>query len=266
MCYSKNYEKIFNPEEHLYIALHDKQKDKRVHIIDYDRITSANWEQYGVFHTIHSFKSKERKAENIKEIKFWAIDLDEGTKKQMQEVIKTGLTPSYIVETKKGYHIYFKAKDANIETYSLIMQELINIYNADKQAKDLARILRVPGYNHWKQDKPFLCKEVFYSLATYEEQEMLDWLKKHKKKHPFENIYQRKNLIIDKEYEPNKIIYKGERNGFINRYGFILKTKNNISSSQLLEKMIQYNQEWCNPPLDDREVKSIWRSLENVRV
>jgi hypothetical protein len=265
MVYAENYEKMFNVNEHLYIALHDKQVDKRVHLIEYDRIASANWEQYGVFHTIHSFKSNERKNDNIKEILFWAIDIDDGTKQQMQETIKKGLKPSYIVETKKGYHIYWKAICASVENYSKIMQMLIEYYNADKQAKDLARILRVAGYNHWKQDKPFLCKEVLCTQAKYTEDQIMDYFKKEVKKQVVYS-YKTREFDCDKIYEPNKAVFQGERNGFINRYGYILKTKNNVSDGELLAKMSDYNNKWCNPPLSEREVQSIWGSLKNVRV
>lgn len=265
MMFAKNYEKIFNPSEHLYIALHDKGIDKRVHIIDYDRLASANFEGYGVFHTIHSFKTPERKADNVKEVLFWAIDIDDGTKKQMQDKIYKGLKPSYIVETKKGFHIYWKSINATIENYNSIMEKLITYYGADKQAKDLARILRVAGYNHWKTENPFLCKEIMYSEARYSEEQMLYWCNKNVKPKENKSFYNYEKRDDNKAFNPKKEVYEGNRNGFLNWYGYKLKKEKNIDGDTLEALMLEYNQNYLKPPLSENEVMSIYRSLKNVR-
>lgn len=264
--FANNYEKIFNPEQHLYFAMKDKGEQKNISLISYNSLADYNFEQYGVFHTIHEFINQDRKNNSLKTILFWAIDIDAGTKTQMQNKISKGLKPSYIVETAKGYHIYWKAKNGTKENYTNIMQSLIEYYGADKQAKDFARLLRVAGYNHWKQDKPFLCKEISYSDISYSEEQILYWTEKNNKK----NIYFLKKPMYynnnNTEYTPKRFIVEGQRNTFLNRYGYILITKNNITGKELLDKMLNHNNQFLIPPLKEWEVKAMWGSLEKCTI
>ncbi len=130
---------------------------------------------WGIFATVNRFNGA-RQIVNLAEILAWAIDLDTGTKAEQRYRLKRApLLPSIVVEVKRGYHAYWLAKDATPENWNAVnLDRLVHHLGADKNARDLARILRVPGFNHMKDPAdPFMVREVYRSDAVYSEAEML---------------------------------------------------------------------------------------------
>jgi hypothetical protein len=121
-----------------------------------------NGQGWGVCATVQKFEGARRK-ENLVRIRAWAIDLDAGDKaSQRARVARSPVVPSSIVETKNGYHVYWYARDARPEHYRGLLDRLVAFFGADKNARDLARVLRVPGFLHLKNPAdPFLVQHVF---------------------------------------------------------------------------------------------------------
>ncbi len=66
------------------------------------------------------------------------------------------LPPSVIVNSSPGkYHYYWLTDTDDQAAWNLVQRALITRYGGDKQAKDLTRYLRLPGFNHNKKD-PYL--------------------------------------------------------------------------------------------------------------
>lgn len=134
---------------------------------------------FGVFRTVNSFDGARRK-ENLLRIKAWAIDMDEGTKEEMAAKLRASpLVPTAIVETKRGYQAYWNARrdcgpKAN-HWNALVLERLVPHYGADKNARDLARILRQPGFLHLKDPAaPFLVRTVWEHYVEYSERQMAE--------------------------------------------------------------------------------------------
>jgi predicted P-loop ATPase len=76
-------------------------------------------------------------------------------KKKIGEVFTT-LEPSFIVRTKNGAHFHFLLKEPLAVTeetkrnYIYVMDSMVKHFNADVGAKGINRVLRVPGYKHYK--------------------------------------------------------------------------------------------------------------------
>jgi len=139
-----------------------------------DEATEWNREGWGIFWTVNEFNGP-RRIENLTKINAWALDLDDGTKEQMLAKIRRGpLLPSLIVETKRGFQVYFRAKDGQAKHWNAIMLDrLVPFYGADSNARDLARILRVPDFWHVKNPKePFLVRAVFNMDVAYSEEQI----------------------------------------------------------------------------------------------
>jgi hypothetical protein len=128
----------------------------------------------GVFFSVNAFEER-RKAENLLHINAWYCDID-GNKEEIREKLHLGpLRPSLINETKNGFHLFWLAKDATKENYSEIEKRIIDIYGADPAAKDLTRVLRMPGYFHYKDIlNPFMIRTKSYPGYEYTEKEMLE--------------------------------------------------------------------------------------------
>lgn len=159
---------------------------------------------YGVFFSVNGFKGSVRQATELTNLNGFFADLDypqdmedgniphaervaEYKRGVMEDVIgdamETGsILPTFIVETKNGYHLYWLFADPiflgtivdaegkpddtrrqNLLTkYSRVQSAIIERYSGDPNAKDVCRVLRVPGTYHIKQpNDPFLCKLVF---------------------------------------------------------------------------------------------------------
>lgn len=128
---------------------------------------------FGVFATVNTFTGARRK-ENLTRINAWAIDMDEGTKQQMHDkLIAFVAVPSIIVETKRGYQAYWCTRDAKAEHWDqIVLERLVPHFGSDANARDLCRILRVPGFLHLKDPSdPFKIRKVWEHKVFYTEQQ-----------------------------------------------------------------------------------------------
>jgi len=134
-----------------------------------------NSQGYGIFRTVNEFAGP-RRIENLIRIRGWAIDIDDGDKAEQAAKIMAGpLMPTRVVETKRGYQCYWDAIDGTAEHWNeIVLARLVPWYGADANARDIARVLRVPGYYHRKDPlDPFLVREVYASTSSYTEAEMM---------------------------------------------------------------------------------------------
>ena len=105
----------------------------------------------GVFVTINETDLAGRKSENIQRIRaIWQED-DSGHDGPFP------LEPSLVVETSPGqFHRYWlvaddwPADDRGRADFATVMERMVGSYGSDKNAKDISRVLRVPGFLHRK--------------------------------------------------------------------------------------------------------------------
>lgn len=173
------------------------ESDKKIRVVDYAGARVLNQNGYGIFFSINGFNNR-RVKENLTSINAWAIDLDSGTKDEMQaRILKARLFPSLIIETKRGYHVYWYANEATPDNYKEITEmRLAPFFEADVNAVDICRILRYPGFLHWKDPlHPFLVHEVYKNERRYNESEMLNLFPRQSKREKFDF-----NLLKKKSY------------------------------------------------------------------
>lgn len=138
--------------------MHDVKQDG-VHLVsDEDEALRWNDRGYGIFWTVNEFNGA-RRIDNLTRLLSWAIDLDSGTKEdQLRRIggeliddLPTKPPPSLVIESKNGFHVYWNAyPGTSTEQHAEIMAGLVEHYGADPNAKDIARILRAPGFRHLK--------------------------------------------------------------------------------------------------------------------
>lgn len=129
---------------------------------------------FGIFATVNSFDGARRK-ENLVRVNAWAVDMDDGSKEQQsRRLLGAPLIPSLIVETRRGYQAYWIAKDGRAEHWNaIVLERLVPYFGADKNARDLCRILRVPGFLHLKDPTdPFLIRTAWRHHVSYSERQM----------------------------------------------------------------------------------------------
>jgi hypothetical protein len=113
----------------------------------------------GTFVTVNDTDGKGRTAENITRQRTNWIDADDA-----KGIPNTPLEPSIGVRTSPGKgHLYFVVTDSEMtpEQHRGIQERLIADYGSDPNAKDVARVLRLPGTYHRKDpSKPHLVRLV----------------------------------------------------------------------------------------------------------
>jgi len=146
------------------------------------RDEAARWNTpdlgYGIFMTVNAFDGPRRK-ENLTRICAWAIDIDDGSKERQHARLTSRKipVPSLVVETKRGYQAWWLAQaGAKPEHYdAIVLERLVPYFGADPNARDLCRILRVPGYWHLKDPAdPFKVRVVWRHDVSYSERQMAD--------------------------------------------------------------------------------------------
>lgn len=165
----------------LYFRMHDQSPNEHGGAQPVDLADASRWQArgFGIFGTVNRFRDGQRRIANLERIEAWAIDMDTGTKEEQYAKLRGfALVPSFVVETKRGYQAYWRARDGKPEHWNGIMVErLVPYFGADKNARDLARILRVPNFLHLKNPaEPFLVCEVWRWDVSYTERQLLDVL------------------------------------------------------------------------------------------
>lgn len=247
-------------------ALHDYDKSKPgMFIIKPEEAKSWNERGYGIHWSPQIFKNGERKTENLVRIRFWVADIDNGDKETMlRRIATTPVQPTYIVETKRGYHCYWRAKDATPENFAQIERGIAEYLCADGSLITPTHTLRCPGYYHLKDPQnPFLIKKVWENKNNeYSESLMLRVFKPKPKiefNHRFfDNGEQLQEIIKPENW--NKYLHvdrimQGGRNNELSRIAYKLM-KMGADSNLVYQVLCDINQT-LNPPLDIREIRGI---------
>lgn len=116
-----------------------------------DELQDLNSRGAGIFVTINATDGKGRKAENITHVRaIWQED-DNGGEHDFP------LAPSIVVESSPGkFHRYWLLTDkADVSSefgqlFPGVMETMVRQYGSDPNAKDLPRVLRLPGFLHQK--------------------------------------------------------------------------------------------------------------------
>ena len=191
-----NFLQLFPDTVYTYIP--DFNKDKPV-IHSENLQLERQAEGYGIFFSVNGFYGADRKSKNLKSLNAFFCDIDypdklnrtpdsvrEYKNELIMELTDFDLLPTAIVETKNGLHVYWclseplKIEDIPegkrqgvILDYLKVVENILLKFDGDPGAKDLSRVLRVPGTYHQKDEKdPFECKLIHFNnemLYTYNE-------------------------------------------------------------------------------------------------
>ena len=143
----------------------DQTGDKRMPVACSERKDDLNVNGYESYFTVNGFRdAPNAQKENCSSLNAFFIDIDGRKDEEELEAIKEKLDPSFILETKNGYHIYwlldepiFKEEcqdhewDSHLVRWEQIEQNIVKELDADPVVKDVTRILRVPQTYYWKK-------------------------------------------------------------------------------------------------------------------
>lgn len=106
----------------------------------------------GVFVTIGETDFNGRREENVLRPRALFVDADtpEQIASSINETEAAGATPSMIVKSGRGLHLYWLCSDIPRDQFSALQKRLIEKLGTDKSIHDLPRVLRLPGTLHLK--------------------------------------------------------------------------------------------------------------------
>lgn len=139
--------------------------------VNQERARKLNEDGWGIFHVVNEYRGPGRT--NPKRVCAWFVDFDGANKAtQLRELSDAPLHPSCIVESRAGYHAYWFAKEASLESWDRIVKYGLQPYfQSDPKSTDVLRLLRCPGYLHWKED-PFLVSVVRLGESSFSPAQM----------------------------------------------------------------------------------------------
>lgn len=91
-----------------------------------------------------------RTNDNVTQVRALFVDLDGAP---LEPVINAAIPPSHIVSSSPNrYHAYWKAVDCKLDEFRHAQMLLATHFGGDTSVKDLARVMRLPGFFHLKAE------------------------------------------------------------------------------------------------------------------
>ena len=130
---------------------------------------AENAKGMGVFYAVNSMMPGKRGRDYVQSVEAYYVDVDgipDRYAKDMksEEMLMSPLPPTVIVYTKNGVQALWDVMGAptDAEQYKRVEMGVIVAFNGDRNAKDIARVLRMPGTFHLKNpDEPYLCSVMY---------------------------------------------------------------------------------------------------------
>ncbi|MGA8165150.1 MAG: DUF3987 domain-containing protein [Waddliaceae bacterium] len=114
----------------------------------FDELSLLQKQGAGVFVVVNGTDGAGRKADNIKQVRAFFVDLDSGF---LEPILSAPVAPHILVESSSGkYHAYWVVNNCPLECFSEIQKALAQRFSGDPSVHDLSRVMRVPGFIHQK--------------------------------------------------------------------------------------------------------------------
>ena len=142
------------------------------------KLRRLNSRSLGIFFAVNETDLTGRKAENITAVRTFYADIDglpsrDEKRAKFHWLLSLPLPPSAVVETRNGLQSYhFAAAGTTPEQFERVQRGLVSAVGGDMQVRDIARILRVPGFYHLKKE-PFTVRLIYDDATLYTAGEML---------------------------------------------------------------------------------------------
>lgn len=134
-------------------------------------LTRLNMQGAAVCFVPNATDGEGRKADNLQRVRALFVDLDGAP---LEPVKAAPLAPHCIVETSPSrWHAYWCIADCPLNQFTPLQKALAARFNADPKVCDLPRVMRLPGFDHWKHGRyrsrvVSLCHALPYTLDEFQ--------------------------------------------------------------------------------------------------
>jgi RepB DNA-primase from phage plasmid/Primase C terminal 1 (PriCT-1) len=218
-----------------------------------EALRTSNDSGSDIYVAMNTFSSAHRTIENVKEIRNVWVEIDDNGPQNLDKVLESKIVPkpSVISESSPDkFHVIWSVGNFKPGEAASLNKALTSEFGGDKQAKDLARVLRVPGYrNHKYSDKPVVN---LYSVSD------------DRLRHSFEEfqLESKPSIISPKTELSGSKIPHGEIHGaMLSEAG---RLRRNGYEPEFIEVALPvWVQTNCEPPIDYDKVRQCARSMKN---
>ncbi len=153
----------------VFANLDEKKEQQPRHTLNLGEVLALNGGGgWGAYFSVNGFANfatnPQRKKHLVTSLNAHFIDID-GSQENVRQIAndaavlaaEKGIPFTCIVTTGRGIHGYWVFTEPIVNPteeqkreYERIQESLIRIFGADAQAKDIARIMRIPGSKYWK--------------------------------------------------------------------------------------------------------------------
>ncbi|MGA7324702.1 MAG: hypothetical protein WBX25_09525 [Rhodomicrobium sp.] len=148
----------------------------------------------GIFFTVSETDGRGRRLENIVRPRALIQDNDENWRGSFP------IEPSILVHTSTTQfpktQAYWLSQDLSSDDFSAIMPRIVKDYGCDRQAKDICRVFRIPGFKHCKRNAQIV-RIIGGNGLFYSRQELLQSFPPLPVEKRDESINQREHLLLN---------------------------------------------------------------------
>ena len=124
----------------------------------------------GIFYTVNYGGHSD---DDITRINAQFVEMDHASFEEQQKRIDAfPLKPSMIIRTRKSLHTYWFVRDGDVSCFRGIQKQLVKHFDGDPACVNESRVMRLPGFNHCKQEPILVECVLFHPERRYTQQEI----------------------------------------------------------------------------------------------
>ena len=135
-----------------------------------DTLKKHNEANRGIFYVVNLGGDNDK---DIIRINAQFVEMDEVTFEEQQAKIDAfALPPSMIIRTRKSLHTYWFMKYAKVGKFRVIQKGLVKHFHGDPACVNESRVMRLPGFNHCKQEPVEVVCISFHPERKYTQEQL----------------------------------------------------------------------------------------------
>ena len=244
---------LFEEDEPVYIRLFDDKKrndhfpkkysvklsELKPKLSDF---RTYNMDGYGTFYVVNG-GGHEDKQVKVARCQFIECD-DLSLEEQYKQIEAFPLKPSFLIQTKKSVHCYWKLEEGSIKRFRDIQDKLATYFNGDHSIKNESRVMRLPTFYHNKGDPVEVKLVSFHPELVYTQDQIEELLPE---------VDQVKAKSQTRLVLPD-VIKDGCRQNTLMRFACQLWQKG-YTVDECKDKIRSVNKDRCRPPLPEDQLE-----------
>lgn len=161
---------LFRPDDRLAVVIkHENKSGVFQRIATAELVAAPRFQAWLRFENAHGGNiyvgmnplkpdARGRTKQEIDIVRHVFLDLDRNGSQILSQIQNDPNLPklSYVVNTSIGkYQVIWSVEGFSAEAAERLQRAMALAYDADRAATDVARVLRIPGFNNWKYDPPY---------------------------------------------------------------------------------------------------------------